>query len=602
VNLVWHTLKKDIRQLRFVVSLWFAAIAVQTLLGAFAPSTTNRPTLWVICQMVAQVAPALQYLLLIVLIPLAIQQDPLADPRAFWLTRPISRRALLAGKALFLALVVIVPAVLGEVIVLSFSGLTPRLVLLAIPEVLLEVAARTFVIAVLAAFTTNFARFAVAGVCYLVGWGIASLFVRSLLSTLHSGASGGYGLSTGYLLSQKVAGTMATVAIGGGVLAWQYLTRQKRTAVGLALLGVLGIMVIRDVWPWSVSGGKVDATVAAKGPKSGDIEMALVGIKPYAGPMPEWKRWQVLTAAFSVHKQPRATVLEILSGNLALTPADGRTRNGWFTSDLSGFNSGLSAGAHALPAGLSEAAERDLGSIHILNPATNAAASVTGLHATLTTREPADSEACLGKKVAVTGDVEVAAYGYKLASIAALKSGACLSYGLDGDRILSVGGEQKSDLRMTVTESAASGAHADRMADDEGKATKVFVRRRIANLAFEPEKDADTMIQRMQPWQSTVYLLLNRGKGNEVVLCEAVNNNDVLFLMTMALRIMSPTRLGYCDAKLIFPPLTEDWLKGAELVCFKRTRLGTFHKTIDVKDFLVGAAETKANVEKSNPE
>lgn len=600
MNLVWHSLKKDVRQLRFVVMLWLTAIVAQTVLGAIAPSTTDRPVLWIIYQMVARLVPALQYLLLIVLIPLVIQQDPLVDARAFWLTRPISRRTLLAGKALFLGLVIVLPVVIGEAVVVACSGLSSRLVWLAIPEVFLEVAARTCVIAVLAAFTSSFARFAVAGVCYLVGWGIASFAVNVLLHLLPFVASPReYDFTTGMLLSQKMADAGATVLIGAGVLAWLYLVRRKKTAMVLALGGALCTLVVRDLSPWAYAKTTRSAVAAAPAPKPADVELTIDSITANENPLPQWKRLQTFKATFSLRNPPKATLLEIARGQLGLTPPDGRTYTGWISGALDGFKAetpGVPSSALYPPsAALAETFARDLGNIRILDPWTNALTSATGLCATVTMAEPAGCEACQGRELAVTGEVDVVASGYTLAARAALKSGACLSFGLDGDRILGIGEKEGTDV-LTVATARGTGASDATSYDD--RSTRIRVRRRIANLAFESEKNADTMQQRMLPWQDTAYLLINRKQGNEVALCEAVENNDVFFLMTMALRMMSPVRLDYCDAKLIFPPLTAEWLKDAELVCFRKTQLGTFSKAIGAADLLMGVAAQKKTAAK----
>jgi hypothetical protein len=99
------------------------------------------------------------------------------------------------------------------------------------------------------------------------------------------------------------------------------------------------------------------------------------------------------------------------------------------------------------------------------------------------------------------------------------------------------------------------------------------------------------------PGKDAIYFLINRKAGNEVALCESVEP-DIFFMMTMGLRMMSsPPRLDYCETKISFPKMPESWMKDAELVCFKKTRIGTLHKDFVSKDVLVGAAAKKETAE-----
>ena len=250
MSLICHNFKKDVRQLRLVVGLWLLAIVVHATLGAIVPSTTGHPVLWIIYQLMALAMPMLQFVLMVVIIPMVIQHDPLVDTRAFWLTRPISRPALLAGKLLFLGVVIILPVVLGEMVVLAGSGLDQRHVLLAVPEVLLEVTASTCVIGVLAAFTSNFARFAITGVCYLVGWAIVSFVIGLLLDPILKHSANYPDMSTGALLSSKLSGWVVTSLLGGLILVLQYVARPKKATMVLAIVAVLCGIVANDLHPF----------------------------------------------------------------------------------------------------------------------------------------------------------------------------------------------------------------------------------------------------------------------------------------------------------------------------------------------------------------
>jgi len=590
MSLIWNNFKKDVRQNRLVIGLWLAALAIPAVLGVLVPATTGKPALWNIYQLVAMLAPALRFILMLVLIPLVIQQDPLVDSRAFWLTRPISRRMLLASKALFLGLVILLPVILGEVVVLAGSGLGLRHVLLAVPEVLLEVTASALLISVLAAFTSNLVRFAVTGICYLVGYGIASVVVGLILSHVFSGRVKELSIaSTGMLHAQTLVGWGASLLIGGSVLAWQYLVHRKRSAIILAVIGALGIIVVRNVHPCLQAkhiSGKPAVSVA---PGLAEVSLSLNRITSNENPL-GWKKTQTFTAAFAFHNQPRGSILEVTGGDLALTTAGGRVCKGRiFAADMKELSPGITAATCPLGGALPEAMEHELGNVHVLNPGSNTAMVVTTFDTTLTMINADDNAACMGQKLSVTGEIEIVASACQLAAKAPLKSDASLSFGLDADRILSVG--TNNPAMFASVEHAMNPERGVRAANE--KTTYVTIRKRIANLAFDPSKDDDNFGERAQPWRDVTYLLFNRKAGNEVAKCEAVDPDDLNFLMMSGLWMASPPRLEYCDVVLSFPELSEEWLKDAELVCFRKTKPETISCHVSADELVVESAVAK---------
>src|SRR5207249_2875429 len=101
--------------------------------------------------------------------------DPLVGTDAFWLTRPIARRALLESKLEFVALVVVFPQVVREMAVMAANGVTARHMLLAFPEVVLHDLLVPSLVMVLAALTPSFARFVLAGVSVMTAAILAML-------------------------------------------------------------------------------------------------------------------------------------------------------------------------------------------------------------------------------------------------------------------------------------------------------------------------------------------------------------------------------------------------------------------------------------------
>src|SRR5437867_4305877 len=134
-----HILVKDVRRLRLPIALWLAVVVVRGwLVGSAIGSAPGDLGAGALIEVVETVLPLLEIVFVCVLVVLAVQQDPLVGTDAFWLTRPIARRALLASKLEFVALVVVLPQVVREMAVMAANGVTARHMLLAFPEVVLH--------------------------------------------------------------------------------------------------------------------------------------------------------------------------------------------------------------------------------------------------------------------------------------------------------------------------------------------------------------------------------------------------------------------------------------------------------------------------------
>jgi ABC-type transport system involved in multi-copper enzyme maturation permease subunit len=114
MNLIIHLVKTDIRRSRALLLVWLLLLALQGMLGSFGMNTAN-PGSQMFTSMIAQLMPQLEMLLFFVFVAFVVLADPLVGTTGFWLTRPISRSTLLKSKALFAAVVLVLPAVIVEV-------------------------------------------------------------------------------------------------------------------------------------------------------------------------------------------------------------------------------------------------------------------------------------------------------------------------------------------------------------------------------------------------------------------------------------------------------------------------------------------------------
>ena len=172
----WHIFKKDVRHLRLEISIALAAVAGFTFALAREARSSTDPatTLGAAPVSLTYVVP----LVWVVLIARLIYGEPLVGYRQFWLTRPYSRKSLLAAKALFILVFVNLALFIADVIILrayefriasELGGLLWTQVLLTAGTVLPAAA--------LCAVTTGFVQLSVVvsalGLA-IAGWNLAS--------------------------------------------------------------------------------------------------------------------------------------------------------------------------------------------------------------------------------------------------------------------------------------------------------------------------------------------------------------------------------------------------------------------------------------------
>ncbi len=115
----FHIFKKDVRHLRMEVSMALAAAAGFTSSVAHgAGYLADNATGDVGPAMLTYLVPAAWW----VLIARLIYGEPLVGDQPFWITRPYSRKSLVAAKALFVFVFVNLPKLVGDVVILRAYG------------------------------------------------------------------------------------------------------------------------------------------------------------------------------------------------------------------------------------------------------------------------------------------------------------------------------------------------------------------------------------------------------------------------------------------------------------------------------------------------
>ena len=179
--------------------------------------------------------------LLVVLLVGAVQADPPTSPRAFWLTRPLSRGQVFGAKVLFALGAVVLPVLIANGVTLAGRGFTLGD---GAAGVLLDLRVHVvlvFVLLGIGALTTRFpyAVLALVGLVALVaGLSFALIELRPLLASPLGPGQGA-----------EFAATLVTLVVASGTLACSY-RRQPVAAARVTVMGAVLAVVVMHLWPF----------------------------------------------------------------------------------------------------------------------------------------------------------------------------------------------------------------------------------------------------------------------------------------------------------------------------------------------------------------
>ena len=259
MKLTLHLAAWDLRYLRHYLGLWLGLVILQAVLVGFASHLSSdypgdRGHFFSLSSFAWLVA-VLKICLLAVIVTQLVQKDSTLGSTAFWLSRPVSRARLLAGKVLFLAPAIILPSLLVEAGLLFFSGVTPHDTLRSVPQTVFLTLLAVATLMMLAAVTSSLGRMIFAGGIALVG--------LPLLWFLAGGAWALYLLEPGTLVDVDLPAqpvpplSLSTYAVGVAlvllatavaVVGHQYLTRRTTGSRIMLVAGVCLVLLSTGHW------------------------------------------------------------------------------------------------------------------------------------------------------------------------------------------------------------------------------------------------------------------------------------------------------------------------------------------------------------------
>lgn len=178
MNLTLHHFKKDVRQFRLLLAIWFGLLLIDFAVNngwvgnvEYSPSRgfENGSDLW------AGLLPVVLWAFAGILPSLVVLADSPARHEGFLATRPIRKRELLLAKVLFVLFLIVLPWTLGDALYLAGERLPSWVIVRGVFERLLFLLPVTFGLGAFAALWPDMARWARALAigfgCYLViGW------------------------------------------------------------------------------------------------------------------------------------------------------------------------------------------------------------------------------------------------------------------------------------------------------------------------------------------------------------------------------------------------------------------------------------------------
>ncbi len=244
-----NQITKDARLLWWLAAAWLLLVALFQVLMfrmAFVPSDLR------LVDPVARALAAARSLIQAVIVALfavlavgVVQADPAIGTTAFWFTRPISVRLLLAAKFLFTGVLLVLVPIAADVVALLAAGLRPGDALATIPASLLVQLAWLLPVMALAAVTLNIAQFVFATLLEAILFVVSLMVLRAYGSRLPFGPLP----SRAPLNFPYVVLALALAVLGAVVVVYAYRARALVRAAAVMTISCAALPALVLLWP-----------------------------------------------------------------------------------------------------------------------------------------------------------------------------------------------------------------------------------------------------------------------------------------------------------------------------------------------------------------
>lgn len=503
----------------------------------------------------------LQGMVIIVIIPLLIQDDSIVGSTAFWFTRPISRKGLLFTKSCSVLILLVIPSLIAEMFVLSAHGATVYHLLLAAPEILIEKVAFIIPFAILAALTPKFGRYALVGVIIFAVFAVVGIILTVLMMFL---PDLGKFLSNPNLsknpsleISVKVAKDIFVIIIGSVIIGYHFLTRSTRKTIIWVVIAFLVTICFPRMWHWDflkeeVYTAKTSTVVSDSLSVDFDTQYIVVSDEPRT--QKKDVRGKTISTKQTVKGLPvgQFTILRKMSDVQMEYPDETILESNYVSTHKRETSCNEK---YMLPI------QSVLKDVKLLNPY-DTKFSYTGIFSL----DESDFHKFKNKTGTYSARAKLDIYEYKIVAQVPLKPGSMASFGSE---------------RLVVYDVLA-----------RNNAISVIVNEKKIKLLFDrsvKKKSRNDMAQDVFSEYSHVYLIVNK-KRNEAFLAE---EGGITYANAMA--ALGPTRIETMAKQFDFtnlndrnehlPEIDKEWLADAELVRLDAVKRGKVKINFTVDDF-----------------
>lgn len=548
MNIVAHIFRKDVRHLRWLLAAWFFMVILQAgLMATGVAAWRNDAALQVAMSILGMLVPVLKWILLIVLVPLLIQDEPLTGHTAFWFTRPIGRCDLLKSKSAFLAGLIILPPMLAEFAALVYYRVDPTDLALALPEMLWQAVLGLLPLVALAVVTSTFARFAIAAVSVFASVMLASFLWQMIrMFTDMEGMMAAMAQPSLEAARGMVSGVVTFVVLGAAIVH-QYRTRHTRNTVLIMMAYGVLTAAVGQFWKWDFM-----AVQGAATPEAATLDGVAVRIRSQhssdvSSMRPGQNKEKQVRASLECDQLPPAHFAGLKTIDAHVVFSDGKTQDYVSRNPEFDFDSNPDAGALS----------------SLLAPI-----ELVGERMTSYSRS--------GNLLRLPVDL----YDQYRFDEAELKAEAVMQ--LQRYEVL-------ARLPLRTGEEVRVGSTAMTISDvlkNSGGCTVVMGQRRLF-LMFKREGGGAGMMERFSP--KDIYALVNPRLGEAYLSDRDFDFNFNPFGASERLRVDTPRlafQLKQGDSDVLKPEAEiEDWLQDAELWWIGVREAGTFRALLHEKPF-----------------
>ena len=248
---ILHLARTDLRRWRWPLAGWVLLVVLRLWIDEAGPMMARAGAATAAAEVLSGLLPVTQIAFFCLLVSLIVHETPLVGTDAFWLTRPIDRRQLLAAKLLTLGCALVLLPQLGDVLLMLRRELPGSAVALAAIEGLLWRFLWLLIVLVVASVTPSPVRFGLALAAIVLALAAALTAFVIALTHIDLGMPGGPPAvpvpdSTGAL-----ALLVATTAVAAAVVWHQFVTRRRGRSIALALVGLAAVPFVAGtgIWP-----------------------------------------------------------------------------------------------------------------------------------------------------------------------------------------------------------------------------------------------------------------------------------------------------------------------------------------------------------------